>query len=106
MELGHILDNITDPESKERFNRVMGIYLMGIGVGRLVENKEGVIDYDVFDCPVCLEYESTRSICTVITGSIQYIANWAYGEGVKIAKEIKCKAKGDDTCYFVIEDKD
>jgi predicted hydrocarbon binding protein len=105
-ELGHILDAFTELESKEKFNKVMEILQMGIGVGRMVAGKEGIVEYDVFDCPVCLEYKSERSVCTVITGSIQYIANWAYGDNVKIAKEIKCKAKGDDSCYFVIEDKD
>jgi predicted hydrocarbon binding protein len=106
VEKGHILDGFIDLEPKEKFNKVMEIYQMGIGVGRLNANEEGTMDYDVFDCPICAEYESKRPVCTVITGSIQYIVDWAYGEGVKIAKETRCKAKGDDTCYFVIEDKD
>ena len=105
-ELGHVLDSFNDLEPDEKYSKVIEVLKMGIGVGRVVDNDKGTVDFDVFDCPICAEYESERSVCTVITGSIQYIANWAYGKDVKIAKEIKCKAKGDDTCYFVIEDKD
>ena len=104
-ELGHVLDAFSDLQSSEKYSKAMEILQMGIGVGRLVDNDDGSVDFDVFDCPICSESKSQRSICTVITGSLQYLANWSFGESIYIAKETKCKAMGDDTCYFVLEKK-
>ncbi len=102
-ELGHVLDAFNDLQPKEKFLKSMEILQMGIGVGKLVVNDDESIDFDVFDCPICTEYETQRPICTVISGSLQYLANWAFGKGLYVAKETKCRAMGDDTCYFVLE---
>lgn len=106
VEIGHALDNLPDLEPNEKFSQVMDNLRVAIGMGKLVANDNGAVDFDVYDCNICEGYTSDRHICTAIAGSVQYIADWSYGHNVKIAKEIKCRAKGDDSCYFIIEDRD
>ncbi len=39
-------------------------------------------------------------MCTHYEGFIQYIADQSFGKDVYQAKEVKCIARGDETCYF------
>ena len=106
VEIGHALNNLPDLEPNEKFSQVMENLRIAIGMGKLAAKEDGTVDFDVFDCNICEGYTFDRPICTAITGSVQYIADWSYGHNVKTAKEIKCRAKGDDSCYFIIEDRD
>ena len=99
-EIGHILDAFKDLEAKEKFSRGIELFIMGSRKGKAVYNEDGSIDFDCFDCLHCAGCDFNRPICTHYEGFIQYIADEAYGKNKYIARETRCMAMGDDTCYF------
>ncbi len=102
VEIGHVLDAFKDLEEKEKFQRGMEIFCAASGKGRLVQGDDGLVDFDCPDCLLCEHYETDRVMCSVYEGTTQYILDWAFGKGVYTVREIKCKGKGDDTCYFKV----
>lgn len=99
-EFGHVFDSINNLPSEERFNRAMEMYVAGAGKGRVVTNDVGLYDLDVYDCIHCAGHRTKRPMCNHYVGHIQYIADYAFGKGALTVKEVKCKALGDETCYF------
>ena len=73
---------------------------MGSRKGKVVYNEDGTVDFDCFDCLHCDGCDFDRSMCTHYEGFIQYIADTAYGKNKYSAKEVRCMAKGNETCYF------
>jgi len=103
VEVGHTLDAYKDLPQDEKFYKEMELFTIGSGKGRVVKNDDGSVDFDCFDCIHCAGYKTKRPMCSHYVGFIQYISDWAYGKGVYIARETKCKAMGDGTCYFQFE---
>jgi predicted hydrocarbon binding protein len=79
---------------------------MAIGKGKTVIGESGRAEFNGFDCTLCSPYYNQgieRPVCYVYTGCMQYVADFAYGKDVTLMVETKCKAKGDETCYYVLE---
>ncbi len=105
-EIAHVLDAFENLPPKERFFEATKLFCFGSGKGRPVANDDTGADLDVFDCLLCAGYTSKRPICSLYEGITQYACDWAFGKGAYISKEVKCKAKGDNTCYFVLTKKE
>ena len=102
-EMGHAFDSLKDLPQDEKYRKGVEILSLAIGRGRIVPNERGGFDFEGFDCIVCSPYYNTgvtRPVCTIYVGAFQYIADFAYGKGDRIISETKCKAKGDDSCYY------
>lgn len=84
---------------EEKYLKGVEIFALATGKGRVVQNGNGV-DFDGYDCVMCEPYRVGKSICSVYTGILQYVADWAYGKDVQCVTETRCRAKGDDTCYY------
>ncbi len=106
VEIAHVLDQFESLPPKEKYFEATRLFCFGSGKGRPVANEVTGADLDVFDCLLCEGYTSKKPICSLYEGIMQYACDWAFGKGVYIPREIKCKAKGDDTCYFVLTKKD
>ena len=105
-EMAHVLDAFENLPAKEKCFEAEKLFCFAVGKGRAVANDDTGSDLDVFDCLLCEGYTSKRPVCSVYEGVVQYIGDWAFGKGVYIAREVKCMAKGDDTCYFVLMKKE
>lgn len=103
VEIAHVLDGFADLEPIEKFKNAMDLMCMGSGKGRTVPNDEYGADLDVYDCLLCRHDTSNKPICSLYEGVMQYLCDWAFGKGVYIPREINCKARGDSTCFFVLE---
>ena len=102
-KIGHAFDAFKNLPPDEQFNNALHMFVAGSGKGRVVLNDEGLYDLDVFDCIHCKGRKTKRPMCNHYTGHIQYIADLFYGKDVFFAREIMCKALGDDTCYIKAE---
>lgn len=105
VEIARVLDPISknglSPETK--FIKGIEIYREGTGKGMPVIDENGKPAFDVPECTICEGYSFDRPICASYEGVIQYLANWAaYSENIYTAKK-KCKAMGDNSCFFVLE---
>ena len=105
VEMGHVLDGYVDLEPIEKFQKAMELMCMGSGKGRTVPNDEYGADLDVYDCLLCKNDTSNRPICSLYEGVMQYISDWAFGKGTYLPREINCMARGDGSCYFILEKK-
>lgn len=75
-----------------------------MATGKAVANdKSGTTDLDVSDCLLCAGRKSERPICSLYEGVMQYLADWAYGKGVYIPREVTCMAGGGQRCYFELQ---
>jgi predicted hydrocarbon binding protein len=104
-EMGHGFDSFKDLPQDEKYMKCVEILSLAIGRGRIVTNERGGIDFEGFDCIVCSPYHNTgvtRPVCTMYVGAFQYIADFAYGKGARTIYETKCKAMGDDSCYYTL----
>ena len=99
-EMKHILDSFAEFEPDEKFFKALELWSLATGEGRIVKQDDGKFGFDVYDCLTCKIYKSERPICATTAGALQYISDWAYGEKKYIIKETKCKAMGDETCYY------
>ncbi len=97
------LDHLKGLKPDEIFKQGMELYSIATGKGKVVENGTGRVDFDVFNCSICKPFKNDRAICTAFGGIVQYMADRAYGKGAFLARETQCMAKGDKTCYFVLE---
>jgi predicted hydrocarbon binding protein len=100
-EIGHVLDGfeeLTDPD--ERFLKALELWSLATGEGRIVKRDDGKVDFDVYDCLTCKNYTSKRPMCAITAGALQFISDWAYGKKKFVVRETKCKAMGDETCYY------
>jgi predicted hydrocarbon binding protein len=102
-EYGHAFDGYKGLSPDEKFNKCSEFLSLVIGKGKTEMNGTGRVNFDCFDCTVCSPYydsDLNRPVCLLYTGALQYIADWAYGKNAAQVVETKCKAKGDDTCYY------
>ncbi len=108
-EIGHLFDSFKDLPTDERYNKCTEVLSTAIGKGKTVMSGTGKVDFDGFDCTLCSPYYSSdinRAVCFVYTGVFQYIADWVYGKNAAQVIETKCRAKGDDTCYYQLKEAD
>jgi len=105
VEVAHVLDGLVDFRPVEKFQKALELVCIGSGKGRAVLNEEYGADLDVYDCLLCKNETSNKPICSLYEGVMQYICDWAFGKGAYIPREVNCKARGDDRCYFVLEKK-
>lgn len=105
-EIGHVLDDKEGLEPDEKLIKALELWSLATSEGRIVMRDDGKADFDVFDCLTCKKYESKRPICSTTAGALQYMSDWAYGKKKYIIREIKCKAMGDDTCYYTLTIRD
>jgi len=106
VDIGHLLDGFASLPPNEKFNKGVEVFALATGKGKVVINDEGIAEFDSFDCLSCEGYKYTRPVCAHYEGAIQYVSDWAYGKNVYIAREVLCKAKGDDTCYVKLVKKE
>jgi predicted hydrocarbon binding protein len=106
VEIARVLDQFESLPPKERFFEAVRLFCFGSGKGRAVANEDTGADLDIFDCLLCEGYTSKRPICSLYEGILQYACDWAFGKGVYIARETRCMARGDDTCYFVLTERE
>jgi predicted hydrocarbon binding protein len=102
-EIGHMFDSFKDLAPDERYNKCTEILAVAIAKGKTVMSGTGRVDFDGFDCTLCSPYYNSEfhlPVCYVYTGVFQYIADWVYGKSAMQVVETRCKAKGDDTCYY------
>ena len=102
VEIGHVLDALKDLPPVEKYLRGMEIFCAASGKGKPAPREDGLVDFDCPDCLLCSGYKTERVICAVYEGTTQYCVDWAFGKGKYQARETKCMAKGDETCYFAI----
>jgi predicted hydrocarbon binding protein len=105
-EIGHIFDSLKEMPPDEKFTKALDIYIAASGRGKAVDAGKKVPDFEVPDCHFCKGVTSDRSICSGFSGVVQYVSDWAYGKGAYLVKETRCRAKGDDTCYYVLAEID
>jgi predicted hydrocarbon binding protein len=98
-----ILNHMKDLPKEERLLKAVQLLQVAINKGRVIEDHNGFPAYDVFDCLICAGVESPKTFCSNHAGAIQFVTDWVYGKGVYLARETKCKAKGDETCLIEIE---
>jgi predicted hydrocarbon binding protein len=100
-----ILEHLKDLSKEERLLKCFQLLQVAINKGRVIENHNGFPAYDVFDCLICEGVTSPKPFCANYAGSIQFVTDWVYGKGAYLARETKCRAKGDDRCFIEIEAK-
>lgn len=64
------------------------------------ENGKWIVDID--NCFICKDIKSDTPVCGLLIGTIIGGCAVTFKKGF-IAKEIACKAKGDNTCKFLLE---
>jgi predicted hydrocarbon binding protein len=100
-----ILDHLKDLPKEERIAKGFDLLRVAINRGRVVNGTNGLPQFDVADCLICDGRTSRKPYCSNYSGSLQFITDWVYGKGIYLVREVKCKALGDDTCLFEIEEK-
>ena len=106
VEIGHILDSFASLPPEEKFNKGMEIFVIGSGKGKLITDAGGLPELDSFDCFSCEGYSYKRPVCAHYEGVMQYLSDWAFGKDAYTAREVLCKAKGDNTCYVKLVKKE
>ena len=99
-ERGKLLVQFDGLPPLEKFSKSLELFVVGSGKGKVVHLPDGRAEFDCFDCLHCQGCDYDRPMCTHYEGFIQYLADVSFGKDVYQAKEITCKAKRDETCYF------
>ena len=105
VEIGHVLDALKDLPPAEKYLRGMDIFCAASGKGKPAPRPDGLVDFDCPDCLLCADHKTERVMCAVYEGTTQYMIDYAFGKGKYQVRETKCKARGDDTCYFTLIEK-
>ena len=100
-----VIDYLKDFAPEERYENCVKLLSVAIGRGRLASDTNGRTVFDVFDCTACDGAKSTKPYCSQYSGALQFFADWSFGKGTYIVLEKKCKAMGDKTCFFELEEK-
>jgi len=92
----------------ELFDEMCLIYKMMLDGGKEIfgdvfhvyETSSGLIN-EIKPCYWCMGLTSKKPICYEEIGFIVALSKWVIGEPVKV-EEVKCIAKGDPACQFVV----
>ena len=66
-----------------------------------VEEKDGQFVYTDYSCAICHTRHADKPVCHLYLGSLEEALKWATGQDIAV-EEVRCKAKGDPYCQFVI----
>jgi len=102
-EIGHVFDFTKDVLPEEMYLNCLELFSLALGVGNVIRNKDGSVDFEVSDCFQCEGQETKRPMCSLTAGALQYISDKVFGKDVCRVNEKKCKAMGSETCYYVLE---
>jgi predicted hydrocarbon binding protein len=100
-----VLNHIKDLPPPEKFKKSLELLSLGIGRGKPAMDAAGNTAFDVFDCTICEGQHSTKPYCSNYSGAIGFFADWSFGKGKYVVIETKCKARGDDICYFELQER-
>ena len=65
-------------------------------------NWKGMRDDALFaNCAICHTRHADKSVCHLYVGTLEEALKWATGQDTPV-EEVRCKAKGDPYCQFVI----
>ena len=98
----HVLDSLKDLAPQEKIRRCFEFSQAVLNKGKVIVDDDGMPALDVFDCLTCENVSSTKPYCSQYAGGLQCMTDWTFGKGKYQVIEEKCKAKGDDTCLFVL----
>ena len=102
-EIGGAMSYVQGANQEERFISALELYSRTMGTGRIVTDGADGVGFDLAECFTCRGYQSTRPICSLAAGSIQYMADVIFGKKKFQVEEKTCKAMGGETCYYVLK---
>jgi predicted hydrocarbon binding protein len=100
-----ILDSIKELPPTERFTRAVEALQSALNRGTVVPGSAGLAALDVGECSLCSGVTSKKPYCSHYAGCIQMMADWVFGKGAYRVRETRCKAMGDKTCLFELEER-
>jgi predicted hydrocarbon binding protein len=106
VEIGRVQEHIEDGVPEERFLKSLELYALSIGAGGIIQNDDLCVAFERPECPYCRGIEYSKPVCSLTEGVLDYLAEQSFGKNVYRARETKCKAMGDDTCYYVLEERE
>lgn len=95
-----LLDQFRELSKAEKLFKAVELYTIVSGRGTVTVSHDRIV-FDNRLCSTCFNIKSDVPICTVINGFLDELAAWAGFEGVRSA-EIKCKARGDESCLYEV----
>ena len=95
-----VLAQFDDLPPEERLYKGFELLKTAINRGAVKNGDAGNPTFDVHDCTMCRGVTSTKPYCSQYSGALQYFVDQVFGKGVYQVIESKCKAMGDDTCFF------
>jgi predicted hydrocarbon binding protein len=100
-----VFDHLKDLPPEEKYEKSLELLSLGIGRGKVAKDDQGKTVFDVFNCTVCEGETSRRPYCSNYSGAISFYAGWSFGKRRFVVIETKCKAMGDDTCFFELKER-
>lgn len=98
-----LYNHLAELPPNERFFKMMEIYVMATGKGRVYYEGDAVV-YDNPICSNCTDLKEKTPVCTALNGTFDEYAAWA-GFAAEKTVETRCKAMGDDSCRWEIKSK-
>ena len=95
-----LLDSFTKLEGFDRLYKSLELYTIASGRGRVIRDANNIA-FDVPQCTVCKDIREPAPYCTIYNGIIDELIRKSEVEGMRTV-DTKCKALGDDTCYFEV----
>jgi predicted hydrocarbon binding protein len=103
VEVGHMHEHVEGLPSDEKFLKSLELYSLSIGMARIIKDDGRFVAFERPECRHCMGIESSKPICSLTEGVLDYIAEMSFGRNTYRGRETKCKAMGDDTCYYILE---
>ena len=95
-----LLDQFKDLPGREKLFKAVELYTIASGRGTVTMEPDRIV-FDNRLCSTCFNLKSDVPICTVINGFLDDLAIWAGFERIR-SQEVKCKARGDETCLYEV----
>jgi predicted hydrocarbon binding protein len=67
-----------------------------------VESTEDHFEYTIEKCAACWGRQADHALCHISTGFVQEALHWATDGKDFPVEEVKCRAKGDEVCQWII----
>ncbi len=105
IKVGEAVYNDLESPDTDEFIENIAEFWEGNKLGRVKIKSMAPIVINAYDCFECKDLPKIgRSACAFDSGILESIFSKHFGHGVE-ADEVKCYAKGDDYCCFVIKEK-